>query len=176
MKLFKLFNILTIILLLALFVLPFAVHAQESPTEAELPAWALGLPTVLTGLVLLNFRFTEGFKRLLAKEGFIYTPSKEWQSILVMAFSIILGIGSAWVTPEATSWLGDYALSYPLFAVLLTGFSVSTLGGAVHEIFARLGGNGAIYKTTTEIKAPPESSSDKTAVASMDAVAQAAKS
>lgn len=166
----QLFNFVTLVFLLALFALP--IMAQDTPSP-ELPAWALGLPAVLSGLVFANYRLTEGFKRFLASENTGYTPPKDIQAILVMLFSVLVGIGSAWITPNSTDWLGDYA-SNPLFAILLTGFSVSTLGAGVHEIFKRLGGNSSVYKTTTEISAmPTDSAAPKE---TMNAISQAVKS
>lgn len=162
----------TLLLLVVLLVFPFAIQAQESSTEAELPAWALGLPTVLIGLVTFNFKTTEAFKRMLESARFGYVPPKDVQGVIVLLFSVILGIVSAIVFPNSTSWLGDMN---PMHAYVLTGFSVSVVGGMVYELIGRLN-TGTVYKTSTTINTPKDSTSDSTAKETMKAVAESVKS
>lgn len=135
----KLFNLATLILILALFAMP--AFAQDDSVPSELPEWAIGLPSVLTGLVLFNFKTTDVFKRMLANEKFggsRLTPSKDVQSVIVLLFSLGVGISSAFFTPDATSWLPDAFHQYPYLGYVITGVSVSTVGGIVHQTLARL--------------------------------------
>lgn len=170
----KLFNLITLFLLLVLFAMPAIVQAQEPSPSAELPAWTLGLPSILLGLVAFNFKTTEAFKRMLASERFGYTPPKDVQGVLVLGFSVGLGIASAWVTPYATEpILSQYPAMPALAAVLLTGFGVSVLGGLVYELLGRLS-NNAVYTTSTTISSP--ASSSEAPKETMAAVAQAVKS
>lgn len=173
MKLFKLHTLFALFLLVVLFALPFAVAAQEGEASPELPTWALGLPTILVGLVSFNLKTTEWFKRILSSENLGWTPPKNIQGVLVLMFSVLLGIGSAWVVPNATSWLGD---TQPLYAVILTGFTVSVVGGAVYEVLGRLAPSKAVYEQTTKINTPSSDTPPSTAKETMAAVSQAAKS
>lgn len=135
----KLFNIATLLLIIAMLALP--VAAQDDSVPSELPEWAIGLPSVLVGLVLVNFKTTDFFKRMLASEqigGARLTPPKDVQSVLVLLFSIGVGITSAIFTPDATTWLPEAFQQYPYLAYVITGVSVSTVGGIVHQTLARL--------------------------------------
>jgi len=161
-----------LLLLLILAFAAFGAMAQEAAPSPELPAWALGLPTVLLGLVTFNFKTTEAFKRMLESARFGYVPPKDVQGVLVLFFSVILGIVSAVVFPNSTAWLGDMN---PLHAYVLTGFSVSVVGGMVYEVLGRLN-TSAVYSTSTTISTPKDSISPENAEATMKAVSQAVKS
>lgn len=173
MKLFRFRNLLALVLLLDLFAVPMLAQAQEPSPEAELPVWALGLPSILLGLVAFNFKTTETFKRMLASERFGYTPPKDVQGVLVLVFSVAVGLASAWVTPFATEpILSQYPAMPQLSAVILTGFGVSVLGGVVYELLGRLN-NSAVYTTSTTISAlPADSQAPKE---TMQAISQAVK-
>lgn len=174
-------NIFTILLLaILLFGLPLLALAQDSTPESELPAWTLGLPSVLLGLMAFNYKSTEWFKRTLSSTSdskrVPFELSKDVQGTFVLLFSVGLGLGSAWVVPHANDFVLSQYADMPLWgAVLCTGFLISVVGGIVYEVLGRLGSNKAVYETKTTISAPPAESSDKAAVASMSAVAEAAK-
>ena len=167
----KKFSTILLLFTLLFALLPMAVLAQEE--TPQLPSWALGLPSILTGLVLANLRLTDGFKRLLAGESLGYVPPKDIQGVLVLAFSIVVGIGSAWVVPHATDWLGEMN---PIYAIIITGFSVSAVGGAVYEVLGRLSPSKSVYRTTTEISTPPSDTSQKTASETLAVASQAVDS
>jgi hypothetical protein len=170
----------TIVLLVVLFALPFVAMAQDSELPPELPEWTLGLPSVLIGLMAFNFKSTEWFKRTLSSTSdskrVPFELSKDVQGTFVLLFSVGLGLGSAWVVPHANDFVVSQYPDMPLWgAVLCTGFLISVVGGIVYEVLGRLGSNKAIYETKTTISTPQETVSDKAAVASMSAVAEAAK-
>lgn len=167
----SLFNILTLFLILALFALPTLAQGESE----ELPAWMAALPTVLAGLVFANFKATETFKRLLQSSHFGGVPPKDIQNILVLGFSILLGIASAWFTPTATDWLSPAVRAYPVAAIILTGLTVSAIGGGVYELLNRLSAGVPVYSTTTTINTPPTDTSNSTAKETMSAVSQAVK-
>ncbi len=129
----KLHLLFAFTLILLILVLP--VLAQEN---SPIPDEAVVLPAVLSALVAFNFKTTEVFKRMLASNQFGGVPHRDIQSVLVILFSVIIGIASAYVTPDATSWLPESFKTYPFFAIVLTGFSVSVVGGFVHELLKRL--------------------------------------
>lgn len=129
----KLFNILTLLLILAIFTLPALAQDGES-----LPPETLVLPTVLSGLIAVNFKLTEAFKRGLESSKFGTLEQKQARGVLVIAFSVFVGIASAYITPESTSWLGERFASHHHFSHVLTGFSVSVVGSMVYEVLKRL--------------------------------------
>lgn len=169
--------IATIILLAVLFVLPFAVGAQEGEIAPSDEVALFAIPPILLALIATNNRVTEGFKLYLASDKLPFTPPPDVRSLLVLVFSVVFGVISAAITPTALDWLG--ATFNPIAAVIVTGFVVSLGAGAAQMVLglmSSLSGNQAVYKTTTTISAPPEGTSDKAAVASMAAASQAAKS
>lgn len=129
----KLHNLFAIVLLILLMALPVMAQDESLPDET-----AVLVPAVLTGLVALNLRLTEVFKRMLASPQIGYTPPASVRGVLVLVFSIALGIASAWLTPDATSWLPDSFQAYPVAAIVVTGFSVSCVGSIVYEVLKRV--------------------------------------
>jgi apolipoprotein N-acyltransferase len=132
-KMNNLHNLLALCLLLLFMALP--VMAQDEPLPDET---AVLLPAVLSALVAMNLRLTEMFKRMLASPQIGYTPSESVRGVLVLGFSIVLGIVSAWLTPDATSWLPASFQAYPIAAIVVTGFSVSCVGSIVYEVLKRV--------------------------------------
>lgn len=168
----KLHNIATLILILVIFALPFAVHAQDDslPIGSELPPWAAGLPSVLVQMVSLNIVGTEVIKRWLANPALPFTPSERTRGLLVILASFVIGVASAFMYPESLSYVSDsvhIALKY-----LFVGVSVSVLGGFVYDLKSRLSNGKAVYTTTTSVSTP---SSDTSASVAKDTLAVAAQ-
>lgn len=169
--------IATIILLVVLFVLPFAIQAQEGEIAPSDEVALFAIPPILLALIATNNRVTEGFKLYLASDKLPFTPPADVRSLLVLLFSAFFGMASAFLTPTALDWLGT--TFNPIAAVIVTGFVVSLGAGAaqmVLALMASLGANQAVYKTTTTISAPPPETSDVSAKATMAVAAQEAKS
>lgn len=122
--------------LLVLFVLGFAfpVFAQdELPSEV---VTALPIPAVLLGLMALNNRVTEAVKLYLSAEKLPFTPTEATRRFLVLLASMIVGIASAAVTPDALTWLGE---GFNVYAgIVVTGLAVSLGGGAVQLVLSVL--------------------------------------
>jgi hypothetical protein len=171
MKLKKLFNLTTLFLLIVLFAFPLLAMAQEEPTP--LPEWASFLPAILTSLVGFNFKATDIFRRMLASNNFGGTPPKDVQNVLVIVFSLLLGIGLVLVTPNAASFVPDILTTNFWAKVLFTGVSISTLGGFIHDLSKRVNGGNPVFKQTTEVNAPPAETSQKTASETLAVASQA---
>lgn len=131
----KLFNTLTILLILVLFALPVMAQDGESLPPEQLAL--LPIPPLLLGLIAANNRATEAFKLYLQSPNLPYTPASSLRSFLVLLASVVIGIALAWVTPNSTEWLGADFAAYPLAAILVTGVSVSA-GGAIMQIVLSL--------------------------------------
>lgn len=170
----QIFNLLTLLFILAFLALPAFAQEGDVPAADEVALFAI--PPVLLGLMALNNRSTEALKLYLASDKLPFTPPASVRSLLVLVFSAVFGMVSAFMTPSALDWLGT--TFNPVAAVIVTGFVVSLGAGAaqmVMGLMANLGANKQVYTKTETISTPPESSSDKAAVASMQAVSQAAK-
>jgi hypothetical protein len=103
----------------------------ESPSEA--PPWAaIAIPPALLALMAGNNRFTEMVKIFLNRKRFT-AWSKETKSTIVLVFSILLGIGAAYLTPNSGEWLGAEFVAYPYASAILTGVGIST-GGAIIQV------------------------------------------
>ncbi len=171
-------NLFTLALVLfALFALPLMVMAQDVDPVTP-PSWALGLPTILSGLVLSNLGMTEWFKRTLANlsdsKRIPFELAKDVQGTATLVFSIGSGLIMAALVPHANDWvLGQYPDMDIVWATIITGLSVSRIGGIVYEALGRLKGNSAIYETKTTISTPTEGTSDSTAKATLAVASQA---
>ena len=132
----KLFNLFTLILILAILALP--VAAQGDTASTELPEWAVGLPAVLSTLTAINFAATDMFKRWLANPALPFSPAPQTRSMLVVAFSLTVGVLSVLATPEAISFLPDSYFIHPAMRYFAAGVSVSVLGGVFYEVKTRL--------------------------------------
>lgn len=141
----KLFNLATLILILALFAMP--AFAQDSPVTPELPEWAMGLPSVLVQMVSLNFAATEIFKRYLSNEALPFTPDAKTRSLLVLIASFVVGVASVFMYPDSLSYVPESA--HPVLQYLFVGASVSVLGGFVHDIKTRLAPSSAATTSTS---------------------------
>ena len=122
-----------LVLIFVVFVLTVPVFAQDG-NSTELAA--MPIPAVLLGLMALNNRVTETVKRYLKAENLPINPSDSTRSFIVLCVSILVGIGSAFVTPDATAWLGDGFNFYA--GVVVTGVAVSLGGGVVDMVLGIL--------------------------------------
>lgn len=128
----RLFTLALLTLILASFVLP--VMAQEADSTEVLAA--LPIPAVLLGLMALNNRATEAVKLYLTAKDLPFSPSADVQRFLVLIASMVIGIASAAVTPDALAWLGEGFNPYA--GVIVTGLAVSLGGGTVQMILSIL--------------------------------------
>lgn len=166
--LFTLSFLIAILLLLPIVAL--AQSESDSPSEAVL----FVIPPVLLGLMAANNRVTEAVKLYLASDKLPFTPPVSVRSLIVLVFSILFGIISAAVTPTALDWLGSSF--HPIAAIAVTGFVTSLGAGAFQMVMSLLSGlgNKTVYETTTKVSVPPETTSDKTAQAAMQAASDVA--
>lgn len=167
-------NILLIALLLLAFAFP--VFAQEVTEEAPIPPeWMLFLPTVLSSLVGLNFKITDIFRRMLSSNNFGATPPKDVQNIIVIVFSLLLGIGLVLVTPNAANVIPDALTTWLPLKIAYAGISVSVLGGFVYDLSKRINGGNPVFETKTTLNVPPSDVAPDVAKATVQAAAQVAK-
>jgi hypothetical protein len=128
----KLFTLALLTLILSTFVLP--TFAQEDVPPDVIAA--LPIPAVLLGLMALNNRITEAVKLYLTANKLPFTPSEDVRRFLVLLASMVVGIVSAAVTPDALSWLGE---GFNVYAgIVVTGLAVSLGGGAVQLVLSVL--------------------------------------
>lgn len=130
----QVFNLTLAILILALFALP--IMAQDTESLPPEVIAALPIPAVLVGLIAVNNRATEMAKLWLKAPNLPINPSPSVQSFIVLVFSIVFGIASAYLTPDALTWLGEPFEPYPVAAIVVTGVSVSLGAGAVQYVLA----------------------------------------
>jgi hypothetical protein len=176
MRKFNTFLFFTFLLAFLLFLLPYTALAQESSEPTPLPDYVAFFPAALAMLVTFNFKVTDIFRRLLASKsvgGDALTPPKDIQGIIVIVFSILVGVLSVWATPNATEWIPDNFSANPILGVIVTGVLVSVLGGWAYDIMKRVNGGNSVFKTTTEINTPPSDTSQKTASETLSVAAQA---
>lgn len=145
-----------LVLIAVLFTLPFAVNGQEEGVSPELAA-ALPIPAVLLGLMALNNRVTEAVKLYLAADKLPFTPSEDIRRFLVLLSSMVVGIVSAAVTPDALTWLGEGFNPYA--AIVITGVAASLGGGFAQLVLSVLASLRrepvvASKETTVTIDAP----------------------
>lgn len=128
----KLFTLALLTLILSTFALP--TFAQEDVPPDVIAA--LPIPAVLLGLMALNNRVTEAVKLYLSADKLPFTPSEDVRRFLVLLASMVVGIVSAAVTPDALSWLGE---GFNVYAgIVVTGLAVSLGGGAVQLVLSVL--------------------------------------
>lgn len=172
----KLFNILTIVLLIALFAMPLVALAQDESSVPEEVA-LLAVPPVLLTLIAINNRGTELVKGWLQAPQLPFTPSPTLASFIVGASSIVIGIVSATFVPDALSFLPEQFTKYPIAGVIAVGMMAS-FGGATAQVLldliASLKPKAAVYSTTTTINTPPPSTSDSVAKAALNVASQVA--
>jgi hypothetical protein len=169
----------TLFLLVVLFALPFVALAQDGETPPALPEWVSFLPTALSALVGVNFKLTDIFRRLLAANEFggaRFTPPKNVQNVIVIVFSLLLGVGLVLVTPNAAALVPDWLTTWLPLKVLYAGISISVLGGFVYDISKKLNDGSSVYKSTTELSAPSSDTPPDTAKAVMQTASDVASS
>lgn len=146
----KIHSLFAILLILTILLLPSMVSMAQDESPAP-EVVAIALPPVLLGLIALNNRLTEAVKMYLSADELPFTPSPQLRSVIVLISSAVIGVGSAYFTPNATDWLGESFAAYPVFAILLTGFSVSLGAGAVQMVLSILGMLQQGKSTTTTL-------------------------
>lgn len=130
----QVFKFSLVLLILALLALP--IMAQESESLPPEVIAALPIPAVLVGLIAVNNRATEMAKLWLKAPNLPINLPVDVQSFIVLVFSIVFGIASAYLTPDALTWLGETFEPYPVAAIVVTGVSVSLGAGAVQYVLA----------------------------------------
>lgn len=168
----KLFHTTILLLLALLLAFPLAAFAQS---EGEVPPVTYVIPPVLLALMAMNNRTTEALKLYLASDKLPFTPPASVRSLIVLVFSALFGMASAFLAPNALDWLG--AGFNPYAAVIVTGFVVSLGAGTAQMVLGLLAslGNKSVYSTTTTISAPPADTPTSTANKALEVASQAAQ-